>query len=146
MYEVEKLLMELGMPQNILGFKYLKTAIELDLAGELTTRDFMHSCYGAVAKRYGTSPSRAERSMRHAVEVVFYRGDVDTIKSVFGNSIDPNKGKATVSEFIRSCTSHIRRSEQRVSTGDIRIMYLDKLLSETYPEYAQLIKEAENND
>lgn len=146
MYEVEKLLMELGMPQNILGFRYLKTALEMDLAGAIVSRDFMHNCYGAVAKAHGTTPSRAERAMRHATEVVFDRGDVDTIKSVFGNSVNPNKGKATVSEFIKSCTSYIRRGDKKMSAGDIRIMYLDKLLSETYPEYAQLIKEAENND
>jgi two-component system response regulator (stage 0 sporulation protein A) len=56
--------------------------------------------YPEVAKRFSTTPSRVERAIRHAIEVAWDRGDLETLQRFFGYTVSNTKGKPTNSEFI----------------------------------------------
>ena len=64
--------------------------------------------YPSVAKKYSTTTSRVERAIRHAIEVAWDRGDIDTLNSYFGYTVQNNKGKPTNSEFIAMISDKIR--------------------------------------
>ena len=64
--------------------------------------------YPEIAKKYGTTPSRVERALRHAIEVAWSRGKMDTIYALFGYTINSGKGKPTNSEFIALISDKIR--------------------------------------
>jgi two-component system response regulator (stage 0 sporulation protein A) len=64
--------------------------------------------YPTVAKRFGTTTSRVERAIRHAIEVAWDRGDVDTLNSYFGYTIQNSRGKPTNSEFIAMIADNLR--------------------------------------
>ena len=66
------------------------------------------SLYPSVAKKYGTTSSRVERAIRHAIEVAWDRGDVDVLNSYFGYTIHTGRGKPTNSEFIAMISDKLR--------------------------------------
>ena len=66
------------------------------------------SLYPTVAERFETTPSRVERAIRHAIEIAWDRGNLDTLNSFFGYTVDTSKGKPTNSEFIALITDKIR--------------------------------------
>ena len=106
---VRRALLELGVHANILGYKYLVFALCMTVKDPSATTGITKKIYPAVAKKFGTTPERAERSIRHGVEAVFERGNYECIWQYFGNSIDPTKGKATNAEFIACVADAIRQ-------------------------------------
>ena len=64
--------------------------------------------YPTIAKKFQTTPSRVERAIRHAIEVAWSRGKMDTIDALFGYTINNGKGKPTNSEFIALIADKIR--------------------------------------
>lgn len=94
--QVRNKMVWMGFRDNIAGTAMLLQAIKLWEPGDNITKDI----YPAIAKQFGTTPSRVERNMRHAIETAWDRGDQYSIESVFGGSISQNKGKPTNSEFI----------------------------------------------
>ena len=64
--------------------------------------------YLTVAKQYQTTTSRVEHAIRHAIEVAWDRGDIDTLNSYFGYTIQTNRGKPTNSEFIAMIADNLR--------------------------------------
>ena len=66
--------------------------------------------YPTIAKRFQTTPSRVERAIRHAIEVAWSRGRMETLDAMFGYTIDTGKGKPTNSEFIALIADRIRLS------------------------------------
>ena len=64
--------------------------------------------YPSIAKRYQTTPSRVERAIRHAIEVAWSRGKMETLDALFGYTINTGKGKPTNSEFIALIADKIR--------------------------------------
>ena len=76
---------------------------DVDLLGAITKE-----LYPAIAVKYNTTPSRVERAIRHAIEVAWNRGRVETIDDIFGYTIDQNKGKPTNSEFIAMVADKLR--------------------------------------
>jgi len=93
--EIKKYLREVvGIPPHIKGYRYIATAINIWEDGMSMTKDL----YPEVAKRHDTTPSRVERAIRHAIELVFDR-NFDFVQSI-GNAVSPFKGKPTNSEFI----------------------------------------------
>lgn len=106
--EVTNVLMELGIPANLKGFRCLTTAITLAyhdpkvLEGGITK-----VMYPTVAEEIGTTPSRVERAIRHAIEVAWVRGDFDTQHRIFKNSVSPEKGKPANHEFISAVLLYI---------------------------------------
>ena len=64
--------------------------------------------YPTVASIYETTSSRVERAIRHAIEIAWDRGNIDTLNSFFGYTVDTGKGKPTNSEFIALITDKLR--------------------------------------
>jgi two-component system response regulator (stage 0 sporulation protein A) len=97
---VTAILHEIGVPAHIKGYQYLREAIimtveDLDVINAVTK-----VLYPSVAEKFGTTASRVERAIRHAIEVAWDRGDLDTLQKYFGFTVSNAKGKPTNSEFI----------------------------------------------
>ncbi len=99
---------ELGVPAHIKGYDFLRRAIMLCIEDEKLIHSVTKILYPAVAKHYETTPSRVERAIRHAIEVAFDRGDVDTLERYFGYTIKNSRGKPTNSEFIALISDNMR--------------------------------------
>ena len=105
---VTSVIHEIGVPAHIKGYQYLRDAIimcvnDMDLLNSITK-----ALYPSIAKKYVTTPSRVERALRHAIEVAWSRGKMDTIYSLFGYTINSGKGKPTNSEFVALIADKIR--------------------------------------
>lgn len=112
--KITEILHEVGVPAHIKGYQYLRTSIidvvnNIELLGAITKE-----LYPMIATRYSTTPSRVERAIRHAIEVAWTRGKIETINNIFGYTIHNNKGKPTNSEFIAMIADKLRL-EQKVS-------------------------------
>ena len=91
---VTAIIHEIGVPAHIKGYHIL-TVENMDVINAVTK-----VLYPEVAKRFGTTPSRVERAIRHAIEVAWDRGDIETLQKYFGYTVNSAKGKPTNSEFI----------------------------------------------
>jgi two-component system response regulator (stage 0 sporulation protein A) len=106
--EVTNIMHEIGVPAHIKGYQYLRDAImmvvkDLDIINSITKQ-----LYPSIAREYNTTPSRVERAIRHAIEVAWSRGQVETIDSLFGYTVSIGKGKPTNSEFIAMVADKLR--------------------------------------
>jgi two-component system response regulator (stage 0 sporulation protein A) len=99
---------QIGVPAHIKGYHYLREAIMLAIKDIDIINSITKQLYPTVAKRYSTTPSRVERAIRHAIEVAWDRGDVDTLNSYFGYTIHNSRGKPTNSEFIAMIADKLR--------------------------------------
>ena len=99
---------EMGTPCGIKGYNYVREAITMAVKDESILSNIVNGLYVDVAKVYNTTSSRVERAIRHAIMCTFNRGDIDVLNSYFGNSIDPNSGKATNKQFIATIANIIR--------------------------------------
>ena len=91
---------EIGVPAHIKGYQYLREAIIIAVNDMDVINAITKVLYPQVAKRFDTTPSRVERAIRHAIEVAWDRGDLDTLQRFFGYTVSNTKGKPTNSEFI----------------------------------------------
>ena len=91
---------EIGVPAHIKGYQYLREAIILTINDMDIINAVTKVLYPAVAKKFSTTPSRVERAIRHAIEVAWDRGDLETLQKFFGYTVSNIKGKPTNSEFI----------------------------------------------
>ena len=110
---VTEILHQIGVPAHIKGYQFLRDAIlltmdEPDYINAVTTR-----LYPEIAKKNGTTASRVERAIRHAIEVAWDRGDVDTLNSYFGYTIHNLRGKPTNSEFIAMIADKMRLDKRQ---------------------------------
>lgn len=105
---VTDILHHVGVPANIQGFYYLRTAILLAIENEDMLNRITKELYPSVAVRHKTTASRVERSIRHAIETAWDRGDVEVLASYFGYTVHSQKGKPTNSEFIALISDRIR--------------------------------------
>lgn len=97
---IYKFLAEIGIPSNIKGYNYIKTALMLAYNDSSILENITKVLYSEIAKKYDTTSSRVERAIRHAIEVACTKGNVELINKIFKYSISVNKGKPTNSEFI----------------------------------------------
>lgn len=110
--EVTSVIHEIGVPAHIKGYQYLRDAIimvinDMDILNSITKQ-----LYPSIAKQYNTTPSRVERAIRHAIEVAWSRGKMDTIDKLFGYTVNNGKGKPTNSEFIALIADRLRLEMQ----------------------------------
>ena len=91
---------EIGVPAHIKGYQYLREAILIAVEDMEVINAVTKVLYPEVAKRFATTPSRVERAIRHAIEVAWDRGDLETLQKYFGYTVSNSKGKPTNSEFI----------------------------------------------
>ncbi len=106
--EVTEIIHEIGVPAHIKGYQYLRDAIILSVNDLEMLNSITKILYPTIAKRHQTTPSRVERAIRHAIEVAWGRGKMDTIDALFGYTISTGKGKPTNSEFIALIADKIR--------------------------------------
>ena len=111
--QVTSIIHQLGVPAHIKGYQYLRTAILLAINDNYIMESVTKDLYPAVARSYNTTPSRVERAIRHAIEVAWNRGNVDTITSYFGYTIHAERGKPTNSEFIAMIADCVRLSNKK---------------------------------
>lgn len=111
--EITEVLHMLAVPAHIKGYQYLREAISLVVRDMDLINSVTKELYPTVAKRFGTTPSRAERAIRHAIEVAWDRGDVELMNNFFGYTIRADRGKPTNSEFIALVADKLRLKENR---------------------------------
>lgn len=105
---ITEILHYIGVPANIQGYYYLRTAIMIAVQNEDVLNRITKELYPSVAKKHGTTVSRVERSIRHCIEVVWHRGNIDALHSYFGYSVNSIGGKPKNSEFISLISDRIR--------------------------------------
>ncbi len=106
--QVTEIIHQIGVPAHIKGYQYLRDAILMAIEDGEIINAVTKRLYPAVAKRHGTTSSRVERAIRHAIEVAWDRGDVDTLTAYFGYTIHNERGKPTNSEFIAMISDKFR--------------------------------------
>ncbi|MGM8214066.1 sporulation transcription factor Spo0A [Bacillaceae bacterium W0354] len=111
---ITSIIHEVGVPAHIKGYLYLREAIsmvyhDIELLGSITK-----VLYPDIAKKYNTTASRVERAIRHAIEVAWNRGNIDSLSAIFGYTVSVSKAKPTNSEFIAMIADKLRL-EHKVS-------------------------------
>lgn len=106
--EVTSMMHQIGIPAHVKGYQYIRDAIimvvgDVSLLGAVTKE-----LYPAIAKKYDTAPSRVERGIRHAIELAWERGHTETLKRIFGYSMNIERQKPTNSEFIALLADKLR--------------------------------------
>src|SRR5699024_843834 len=105
---ITSIMHEIGVPAHIKGYLYIREAIfmvyqDVELLGAITK-----ILYPDIAKKFNTTPSRVERAIRHAIEVAWNRGNIDSITEMFGYTVNIAKAKPTNSEFIAMLADRLR--------------------------------------
>ncbi len=106
--DVTNMIHEIGVPAHIKGYQYLRDAIMMAVEDMSMLNSITKILYPTIAKNHQTTPSRVERAIRHAIEVAWSRGKMDTIDELFGYTVSVGKGKPTNSEFIALIADKIR--------------------------------------
>ena len=106
--DVTNIIHEIGVPAHIKGYQYLRDAIIMSVENRDVINSITKVLYPTIAKMNQTTPSRVERAIRHAIEVAWSRGKMDTINELFGYTINTGKGKPTNSEFIALISDKMR--------------------------------------
>ena len=106
--QVTQVIHQIGIPAHIKGYQYLRCAIMMVVNNNRIINEVTKTLYPTVATKFGTTPSRVERAIRHAIEVAWDRGDVDMLNSYFGYTVQNSKGKPTNSEFIAMIADNLR--------------------------------------
>ena len=106
--DVTSIIHEIGVPAHIKGYQYLRDAIIMSVEDMEMLNSITKILYPTIAKKHQTTPSRVERAIRHAIEVAWSRGKMDTIDELFGYTVSTGKGKPTNSEFVALIADKIR--------------------------------------
>lgn len=106
--DVTDMIHEIGVPAHIKGYQYLREAIIMSVEDPEMLGSITKVLYPTIARKYQTTSSRVERAIRHAIEVAWNRGRMETLDAMFGYTINTGKGKPTNSEFIALIADKIR--------------------------------------
>lgn len=106
--DVTDMIHEIGVPAHIKGYQYLREAIMMSVEDVEMLGSITKILYPSIAKKFQTTSSRVERAIRHAIEVAWSRGKMETLDELFGYTISIGKGKPTNSEFIALIADKIR--------------------------------------
>lgn len=110
---VTAIIHEIGVPAHIKGYQYLREAILLAVEDMDVINAVTKVLYPEVARRFSTTPSRVERAIRHAIEVAWDRGDLETLQKYFGYTVNSAKGKPTNSEFIAMIADRLQLQRKK---------------------------------
>ncbi len=111
--QITAIISDVGIPAHVKGYHFVRYAIILALKSPESVNSITKFIYPEVSKRFGTTPSRVERAIRHAIEVAWERGNIETINRLFGYSVSDAKGKPTNSEFIAMIADSLRLEDRR---------------------------------
>jgi len=107
---VVNLLGQINMSSTLLGYQYLRKAVNLVSVDSSLLRGITNKLYPMLAESFSSTSSRVERSIRHAIETTVNKGNMDALYRLFGNTMDPQKGKPTNGEFIAMLAEYVRNS------------------------------------
>ena len=112
--QITRIIHQVGIPAHIKGYQYLRCAIMMVVKDSRIIGEVTKTLYPGVAREFNTTSSRVERAIRHAIEVAWDRGDLETLQKFFGYTVSNIKGKPTNSEFIAMIADHLslRRKTQ----------------------------------
>lgn len=107
---VTEIIQRIGIPANIKGYRYLRNAVMLALEDMTILDSITKELYPEVAKNNGTTPTRVERAIRHAITSAWDRGDGDVafIENKLHCKIDFHGAKPTNSELIALISDCLR--------------------------------------
>lgn len=103
------ILLELGAPDHLVGYPYVVEALKMAVEDREWINKITAGLYPQLAIKFGTTPSRVERAIRHLVEVTWNRGDLEVLSRYFGNTVSAERGKPTNGEFIARVANIIRQ-------------------------------------
>ena len=106
--QITDIIHEIGIPAHIKGYFYIREAISMVINNVELLSAVTKELYPSIASKYNTTPSRVERAIRHAIEVAWNRGCVETLNSLFGYTTTKDRGKPTNSEFIAMISDKLR--------------------------------------
>ena len=106
---ISDLLREIGVPARVLGYRYVREAVKLTVQDMSLVNNMVRGLYRPTAEKFNSTPSRVERAIRHAIEVAWDRGDLDTLQKYFGCTVSAAKRRPTNGEFIAMVADHIVR-------------------------------------
>ncbi|MDR3271456.1 MAG: sporulation transcription factor Spo0A [Peptococcaceae bacterium] len=106
--EVTNIMHQIGIPAHVKGYQYIRDAILLVVENVSLLGAVTKELYPMIAKKYNTAPSRVERGIRHAIELAWERGHTETLKRIFGYSMNIERQKPTNSEFIALLADKLR--------------------------------------
>lgn len=112
---ITRLLVRIGVPAHLKGYRYLREAISFVLARGGDVRGITKDIYPHLAQEYRTIPSRVERGIRHAIEVAWSRGDVAELHRLFGATVNRDRGRPTNAEMIAMLADHLQRTQAQSS-------------------------------
>ncbi len=98
--QISKIFVSIGIPPHIKGYQYLRTAIKTCVKDTSIISSITKRLYPDVAKQYDSTPSKVERAIRHAIEVCWNRGKIDSINNIFGSQVFTKNDRPTNGEFI----------------------------------------------
>ena len=111
--DVTNIIHEIGVPAHIKGYQYLRDAIILSVDDVEMLNSITKILYPTIAKKHQTTPSRVERAIRHAIEVAWSRGKMDTIDELFGYTVSNGKRKPTKTEFNALIADKIQKKKKK---------------------------------
>ena len=111
--QVTAIIHDVGVPAHIKGYQYLRESIIIAVNDMDVINAVTKVLYPEVAKRFNTTPSRVERAIRHAIEVAWDRGDLETLQKYFGYTVSNAKGKPTNSEFIAMIADRLQLERRK---------------------------------
>lgn len=114
--DITNILLEIGIPAHIKGYQYIREGIIMAFYDRNMLHYITKFLYPAIAKKYKTTSSSVERTIRHAIEVAWRRGNIETLEEVFGNTVCAGRGKPTNSEFMALLTDKLRLEYRQSNT------------------------------
>lgn len=112
---LRSILLDIGVPDRVTGHAYLLAAATICLQDSTAIQNITGYLYPVLAKKSGTTKSRIERAIRHAIETAWLRADPDVLQRYFGNTVSPSKGKPTNGEFIARICAEARQQMKEYS-------------------------------
>ena len=112
---IHDLLAKVGVPTANLGHKYLVYGIAEAVKNPNLTYNMTYRFYPEIARRFDTTSARAERAIRHGVELSFLYGDATELDKIFGCTISTEKGKVVVTEFVARLANIVRIQMRKVA-------------------------------
>lgn len=114
---IQRTLNQIGVPHHVKGYMYLMSAIEKCIEDRRKLNHIVKGLYTEIAEENGDIATRVERSMRHAIEVSWKRGNLEVINSLFGYTVSCQKGRPTNSEFIACIADFIYLNYEEIASG-----------------------------
>ena len=121
--QVTSIILEVGIPAHVKGYQYVRRAILMAITDPDVINGVTKIIYPTIAKEFKTTSSRVERAIRHAIEVAWDRGNVETLTSLFGYSVSGTRGKPTNSEFIAMIADRLRLENRPAPRNEMILHY-----------------------